>query len=53
MRGYDVKLALDAHVIVHQTQKGFKLSEIRQMLGRGSRSFGQCVGSFHTSEYGR
>lgn len=48
-RGYDLKLGADACVLVLATDKGFKWSEVNQMLGRGCRSFGISRGVYFTS----
>lgn len=37
-RGYDLKLAEEAFVVVVANDKLLKISDIYQMLGRGSRS---------------
>ena len=50
-RGFDLKLARDAYVFILVIKKGFALSEVRQMLGRGSRAFGTCTGAYYTCEF--
>ena len=52
-RGYDMKLAKDAYVYMVALDKGFPLSKVHQMLGRGSRAFGQCRGAYYTFEWGK
>ena len=44
-RGYDLKLAQDAHVIVIANGDAIKLSEVLQMVGRGCRSQGKARGT--------
>jgi hypothetical protein len=44
-RGYDLKLAQDAHVIVIANGDAVKLSEVLQMVGRGCRSQGKARGT--------
>ena len=39
-RGYDMKLGEDARVLINAGAKGFPLSQVKQMVGRGSRAFG-------------
>lgn len=51
-RGFDIKLSSDAYVIIKPETKGFTHTEVRQMVGRGSRTFGQSVGAYLTYEFG-
>jgi len=51
-RGYDLKLARDAHVFVVAYENGFSISQVKQMVGRGSRAFGQAEGTYYTYEFG-
>lgn len=50
-RGYDLKLANDAIVLVLAYEKGFPLSQVNQMFGRGSRSFGISRGFYFTWKF--
>ena len=43
-RGVSLKMKNDAIVFVISYHDKFGLSAVRQMIGRGSRSFGRCVG---------
>ena len=51
-RGFDFKLAKDAYVMIVSQKEGIALSEIKQMIGRGSRAFGQATGAYYTYEFG-
>lgn len=37
-RGFDLKFSTDAHVIVCDPENNFKSDQIKQMIGRSSRS---------------
>lgn len=50
-RGYDLKLAKDAIVLVLAYEKGFPWSKVNQMFGRGSRSFGISRGYYFTWKF--
>ena len=50
-RGYDLKLAKDASVLVLAYDQGFPWSMLNQMFGRGSRSFGVSRGFYFTSKF--
>jgi len=50
-RGLDLKLASDATVMILTSEKGFKWSQVNQMFGRGSRSFGIPRGFYFTSQF--
>ena len=45
IRGLDLKLRMDAHVIVFDDRELFKFSDVLQAIGRGSRSQGQSSGT--------
>ena len=47
-RGISVKMRNDAIVFMIDTQGSFGESQVRQMTGRGSRSFGKCTGYYYT-----
>lgn len=51
-RGYDLKLSKDAAVLIMQYRNGFPLSVVKQMVGRGCRSFGQALGKYFNYHYG-
>lgn len=51
-RGFDMKMAVDAYVMIFATEKGYKMSEIEQMIGRGSRAFGMASGAYFTYKFG-
>jgi hypothetical protein len=46
-RGISVKMLTDAIVLVVDTKSTFGLSQVHQMTGRGSRSFGKCTGRYY------
>lgn len=50
-RGYDLKLAKDAIVLVLAYEQGFPWSQVNQMFGRGSRSFGISRGFYFTWKF--
>lgn len=50
-RGYDLKLAKDALVLVLAYEDGFPWSQVNQMFGRGSRSFGISRGYYFTWKF--
>lgn len=50
-RGYDLKLAKDALVLVLAYENGFPWSQVNQMFGRGSRSFGISRGYYFTWKF--
>jgi late competence protein required for DNA uptake (superfamily II DNA/RNA helicase) len=43
-RGISLKMKNDAHVFVVSSENKFSESQVLQMIGRGSRSFGKCTG---------
>jgi RecG-like helicase len=43
-RGISLKMNNDAIVFVISSKNSFGLSQVKQMIGRGSRSFGKCIG---------
>ena len=47
-RGISVKMRNDAIVFMIDTKGSFGESQVRQMTGRGSRSFGKCTGYYYT-----
>ena len=51
-RGYDLKLATDCYVCVVAYEGSFSNSVVNQMVGRGSRAFGQAMGAFYTTKFG-
>lgn len=50
-RGFDLKLRKDAYVMIYTTQNGYPLNVVEQMVGRGSRAFGQGSGGYFTTEF--
>lgn len=52
-RGFDLKLAVDGYVMMLVEGRGYDLTQVRQMLGRGSRAQGTCTGAIFTNEFGR
>ena len=46
-RGISVKMKNDAIVFMIDTKGSFGESQVRQMTGRGSRSFGKCTGYYY------
>ena len=46
-RGISVKMGNDAIVFIVDEKGKFGMSQVQQMTGRGSRSFGKCVGRFY------
>ena len=50
-RGFDLKLAKDAIVLVLAYDEGFPWSQVNQMFGRGSRSFGISRGYYFTWKF--
>lgn len=46
-RGISVKMKNDAIVFIIDTKGSFGESQVRQMTGRGSRSFGKCTGYYY------
>lgn len=48
-RGTDIKLMKDAHVFICAVTGDFPLDEATQMLGRGTRSFGESEGTYYSS----
>ena len=47
-RGTDIKLMKDAHVFICAVTGDFPLDEAIQMLGRGTRSFGESEGTYYS-----
>ena len=47
-RGFDMKLAKDAFVMILSIEKNLPWSVVNQMVGRGCRSFGVADGCYYT-----
>ena len=46
-RGYDLKLSVDATVLIYSNRGKLDHTEAKQMIGRGSRSMGVATGSIY------